>query len=133
VSFVDTGYGYRLSQNLTSKTSQVSQGGTSQKLVSAEKVLITRGQAPKTLPVDLSKARGDTSNATTPKYKPLTYHPSTVRSTKPMQSTANKQLFQKEAVSYEPAFKKSPILVPSPVSSRDYLSFFMLKANHLKN
>ena len=133
MSFVDTGYGYRLSQNLTSRTSQINQEKISRELVSAEKALNSRGQGPKTSSEDLSKARGDTLNATTPKYKPLIYHPSTVRSTKPMQNTANKQFFPKEAVSYEPAVKTNPISTSSPVSSRDYLSFFILKANHLKN
>ena len=133
MSFLDTGYGYRLSQNLTSRTSQIGKGKTTQELVSAEKVLSSRAQGPKVSPKDLSKASGETPNATTPRYKPLTYQPNTIRSARPMQNTPNNQSFQKKADSYEPAIKKHSMLVPSPVSSRDYLSFFVLKANHLNN
>ena len=133
MSFLDTGYGYRLSQNLTSKNSQIGKGETSQDLVSAEKALSSRAQGPNVSPKDLSKASGETSNGTTPRYKHLTYQPNTIRSARPMQNTPNNQLFQKKAVIYEPAIKKHSVLVPSTMSSRDYLSFFVLKANYLNN
>jgi len=133
VSFLDTGYGYRLSQNLTSRTSQIGKGKTTQELVSAEKVLSSRAQGPKVSPKDLSKASGETSNGTTPRYKHLTYQPNTIRSARPMQNAPNNHLFQKNAASYKPAIKQHTMLAPSPMSSRDYLSFFVLKANHLNN
>jgi len=133
VSFLDTGYGYRLSQNLTSRTSQIGRGKTSQDLVSAEKALSSRAQGTKVSPKDLSKASGETSNGTTPRYKSLTYQPNTIRSARPMQNAPNNQLFQKKAASYEPAIKQHTMLIPPPMSSRDYLSFFVLKANHLNN
>ncbi len=133
MSFLDTGYGYRLSQNLTSRTSQIGRGKTSQDLVSAEKALSSRAQGTKVSPKDLSKASGETSNGTTPRYKSLTYQPNTIRSARPMQNAPNNQLFQKKAASYEPAIKQHTMLIPPPMSSRDYLSFFVLKANHLNN
>ena len=133
MSFLDTGYGYRLSQNLTSKNSQIGKGATSQDLVSAEKALSSRAQGTKVSPKDLSKASGETSNGTTPRYKSLTYQPNTIRSARPMQNAPNNQLFQKKAASYEPAIKQHTMLIPPPMSSRDYLSFFVLKANHLNS
>ena len=135
MGFIETGYGYRLSQNLT--------GG-----IPKERI----GQTPKNLPngkldpssrpnettgptksLNLNTAAKAFSSQVAPKYHPLTYQPTQAKPSSATKSTVTSDLSRNMNLDKKAKSTQNSIGASGPVSAKDYLQFFILKANHFKN
>ena len=133
MNFLNTGYGYRLSQNLTSFLPQSQSGKTSRDLVSVKMALSSRVISTTTPSMNLNASNLKTESQTTPKYKPLTYQLNPIRPKATIKNTMANELFRDKPFGRKSSANNNPISARTSISVKDYLNFFILKTNHLKN
>ena len=133
MSFLNTGYGYRLSQNLTSFLPQSQSGKTSRDLVSVKMALSSRVISTTTPTKNLKGSNLKTEIPTTPKYKSLTYQLNPIRPKATVKDTMTNELFRDKPFGRKSSANNNPIPARTSISVKDYLNFFILKTNHLKN
>ncbi len=133
MSFLNTGYGYRLSQNLTSLLPQSQSGKTPQDLVSVKMALSSRVINTTPPSKNLNASGQKTEIQTTPKYKMLTYQLNPNRPKATIKNTMANELFRDKTFGRKSSVNNNPISARTSISVKDYLNFFIIKANHFKN
>ena len=135
MGFIETGYGYRLSQNLTGGIPKERIGQTPKNLPSGKLDPSSRPHettSPKRS-LNLNTTAKVFSNQVAPKYQPLTYQPTQVKPSSATKSTVTSDLSRNINLDKKAKSTQNSIRVSGPLSAKDYLQFFILKANHFKN
>ena len=135
MGFIETGYGYRLSQNLTGGIPKERIGQTPKNLPSGK--LDPSSRAHET-PVPKKSLNLNTPakafySQVAPKYQPLTYQPTQAKPSSATKNTVISDLSRNINLDKKAKSTQNSIGASGPVSAKDYLQFFILKASHFKN